>query len=168
MRKAGWIVWTTFVALSGASASNAPPSGRGPDAGGYIVTGPHAPQVHRAMRKLERLLQLPEACQCTAYLEERGWSRFRRVADDMPLTITTELAFPRPAQAAYAMAQSRKPWTVIHLNPARLGQKLGDCELASILLHELGHLARRDTTDHEPADFFRKCRVRCLKPGRMR
>lgn len=43
------------------------------------------------------------------------------------------------------------------------------CDLASLILHELGHLARQDTEDHEPRAFFMACRLSsCIDPGRYR
>lgn len=42
------------------------------------------------------------------------------------------------------------------------------CKLASVLLHELGHLARRDVGhDYEPSDFFKICNLGCADPGRF-
>lgn len=44
------------------------------------------------------------------------------------------------------------------------------CLLASVILHEMGHLARQDTQDNEPSDFFKTCRLPggCVNPGRGR
>jgi len=41
------------------------------------------------------------------------------------------------------------------------------CRLASLVLHETGHLARHDTTDNEPALFFELCNFGCTNPGRF-
>jgi hypothetical protein len=43
-------------------------------------------------------------------------------------------------------------------------KRLSPCDLASLIVHEAGHLARRDTTDNEPSDFFTKCQFGCIKP----
>ncbi|MCG8459182.1 MAG: hypothetical protein MI919_23140 [Holophagales bacterium] len=63
-------------------------------------------------------------------------------------------------------AQNRRPFEKVFVDwRCFRGTQL--CELASLLLHELGHLARRDTTDHEPPDFFDACRLGpCIDPAR--
>lgn len=57
--------------------------------------------------------------------------------------------------------------TYIFLNPACF-RKPDFCRLASIIMHEMGHLARQDTTDYEPEDFFRTCSAVWVKPERFR
>ena len=47
-------------------------------------------------------------------------------------------------------------------------KRLSPCDLASLILHEAGHLSRQDTTDNEPADFFKKCAFGCINPGKFR
>jgi len=47
-------------------------------------------------------------------------------------------------------------------------KKLSPCDLASLILHEAGHLARQDTTDNEPSDFFKKCKIGCVNPGKFK
>ncbi len=66
-------------------------------------------------------------------------------------------------------SQSKAPWEYIFLFDDRLGPRvLKPCELASDILHEMGHLARNDSTDNEPPFFFNACRIGCLDPGRRR
>ena len=64
-------------------------------------------------------------------------------------------------------AQHRPPFEVIFVDPTCFrGNKI--CDLASLLLHEMGHLARQDTQDNEPKDFFAACRLSaCIDPGRF-
>jgi hypothetical protein len=40
-------------------------------------------------------------------------------------------------------------------------------EVSSVILHEMGHNARRDSHDNEPPEFFRKCNLGCAQPGRF-
>jgi RHS repeat-associated protein len=47
-------------------------------------------------------------------------------------------------------------------------KRLSPCDLASLILHEAGHLARQDKTDNEPVDFFKKCKFGCIDPGKFR
>jgi RHS repeat-associated protein len=64
-------------------------------------------------------------------------------------------------------AQKGAPFQYFWLNPDCF--KTPDpCKIASLLMHEMGHLARQDTADNEPADFFTACTLlgRCVDPGR--
>jgi hypothetical protein len=130
-----------------------------------LVTGPHAGRVERALEMLEAALGTKQAEACRSYFEGLDWPAAPT------LVITTDAEFPRPVGAAAAIVPG-EPWMAIQLNPRRLADeawpRLGACELASVLLHEMGHLARRDTHDREPKAFFRACRLRCLNPGRWR
>ncbi len=66
-------------------------------------------------------------------------------------------------------SQTKAPWEYIFIFDDRLGARaLKPCELASDILHEMGHLARNDSTDNEPPLFFNACRIGCLNPGRGR
>lgn len=69
---------------------------------------------------------------------------------------------------ACAVAESRPPFSHLLLNKHCFQQKSA-CDLASLILHELGHLARHDTRDNEPADFFASCRLSdCVDPEKFR
>lgn len=64
--------------------------------------------------------------------------------------------------------EGHPPFDVLFVDPRCFPQGR-NCDLASLLLHELGHLARRDTDDHEPFDFFAACRLSaCVDPARFR
>ncbi len=66
-------------------------------------------------------------------------------------------------------SQKQAPWEYLFIFDDRLGPRaLKPCELASDILHEMGHLARNDSTDNEPQFFFDACRIGCLNPGRTR
>ena len=42
------------------------------------------------------------------------------------------------------------------------------CDLASLLLHEMGHLAREDNKDNEPTHFFNLCHLNgCVNPAKF-
>jgi RHS repeat-associated protein len=73
------------------------------------------------------------------------------------------------AQDACGFAQKGTPFTYFWIDPdCRSLRKPSPCAFASILLHEIGHLARKDTTDNEPPDFFKICRLGCVRPGDFR
>ncbi|MBI2569487.1 MAG: RHS repeat-associated core domain-containing protein [Candidatus Schekmanbacteria bacterium] len=65
-------------------------------------------------------------------------------------------------------AQKTMAFTNIYLFRDIFTGPMSPCTLASILLHEGGHLARMDTVENEPADFFNTCRIGCVLPGRFR
>jgi hypothetical protein len=134
----------------------------------FLVVGKHAERVYRALSLLQRLLRSEAACDCVKYFEERGWRISKGISNGGLLVIFTDVEFPASAWDAHGLAQAQSPWSVIHLNPSKLSEtawpRLDDCALASVLLHEMGHLARKDRADNEPADFFRKCRVKFLDP----
>jgi hypothetical protein len=65
---------------------------------------------------------------------------------------------------ACGFAQKAAPFTYVHVNWDCF-QKTGVCSLASFLLHEMGHLARKDTHDNEPAGFFEVCDLGCADAG---
>jgi len=64
-----------------------------------------------------------------------------------------------------AKAQAGEPFSYVFLNPDCPLDGKDTCAVASLLLHEMGHLARRDITDNEPPEFFEACRVGCVRPG---
>jgi hypothetical protein len=137
-----------------------------------LAVGRYTDRVVRALKLLQRLLDSKSGGACANYFEERGWSIRGGFGKKATLVIFTETEFPGSAWDAYGLAQTQSPWTVIYLNRRKLAEqswpRLDDCTLASILLHEMGHLARRDMYDDEPSDFFHECRVGCLEPGRWR
>ena len=66
-----------------------------------------------------------------------------------------------------SFAQKGPPFQYFWVNPDCF-KKPNPCKLASLLLHEMGHLARQDTTDNEPGDFFKDCNLGCARPGDYR
>jgi RHS repeat-associated protein len=73
-----------------------------------------------------------------------------------------------PAGGGRAHSQKGSPWTYTFLyenNFPPSASQLSECRLASLILHEVGHLARQDTTDNEPQEFFSKCQFGCINPG---
>lgn len=44
---------------------------------------------------------------------------------------------------------------------------IGD-DVAGVILHERGHLARKDTKDNEPKNFFTACQCGTIDPGKRR
>ena len=138
----------------------------------YLAVGKHANAVHRAMRILTRIFRSEAGQGCSGYFVAKGWKVAETFSNGSTLVIFTDVELPGTHAEVFATSGKTAPWSVIYLNPKRLAEdawpKLGDCELASLLLHELGHLARKDAVDNEPEDFFGQCKVRCLDPGKWR
>jgi RHS repeat-associated protein len=76
---------------------------------------------------------------------------------------------PRPSNAGTARAHTQSGgsflWTWLYTSNFP-PSALMPCDLASLILHEAGHLSRKDTTDNEPPDFFTKCKFGCINPGK--
>ncbi|HET7436021.1 MAG TPA: RHS repeat-associated core domain-containing protein [Thermoanaerobaculia bacterium] len=75
---------------------------------------------------------------------------------------------PPSGVSGAAHSQKAAPWWYTWLyrrNFTPGNYLLSPCRLASLILHEVGHLARNDTVDNEPPEFFQKCRFGCINPG---
>lgn len=119
--------------------------------------------LERALVLLRRSIR--PGTPCHAYFRDLGLDPEVLLSPGGPpyVTYLDHRAFP--GEGVCAKAQAGVPFSYIFLNPdCPLG---GDdtCAVASLLLHEMGHLARRDVTDNEPPEFFEACRVGCLRPG---
>ncbi len=68
---------------------------------------------------------------------------------------------------ACGTAQTSNPWIWLFVNP-ECYRKPDPCGFASNILHEMGHLARKDTTDNEPNDYFKACNLGCAAAGNYR
>ena len=112
---------------------------------------------------------------CRAYFQRHGVDLDDWLAPFRPPHIVLRhLGRPFPAPAAQTHdvicggTEGRPPFDVVFVDPSCFPRGR-TCDLASLLLHELGHLARRDTHDHEPFDFFAACRLSaCVDPARFR
>ena len=115
----------------------------------------------------EQALRVPT---CRAYFARLGVDLDAWLAPDVPpYVVARKLGFSlwRSTQPICGGAQSRPPFEVLFVDKGCFrGRRI--CELASLLLHELGHLARRDTRDNEPPEFFALCRLSsCVDPARF-
>lgn len=108
---------------------------------------------------------------CRAYFAERGvdldaWLTLQGPPYIKEVT-RTAAAGRRLGRELRGEAQAGTPFEWVFIaGPARSADA---CRLGSLLLHELGHLARRDVTDNEPPEFFSRCRLSaCIDAGRFR
>lgn len=106
---------------------------------------------------------------CHAYFRRHGADLDRWLTPDLPPYVvlrSLDAPFSRQSESICGAAQNRAPFEVLFIDPSCFRGR-GICDLASLLLHEMGHLARRDTSDQEPPDFFIACRLsRCVDPSR--
>jgi len=135
-----------------------------------LVVGEYREMVHRSLRLLERVFSSAPGSRCAKYFQGKGWQTSGGLWNGTTLVIFTNQPFSGPE--VWAQASNEAPWSVMYLNPDRLAARgstpLDECSLASVILHELGHLARKDANDNEPTEFFQACRVHCINPGRWR
>lgn len=115
----------------------------------------------------EQLLQVPA---CRAYFADFGVDLDAWLSPDRPPYVVPRklgTVLWRRGEPICGSAQDRPPFELLFVDPACFrGRRI--CELASLLLHELGHLARRDTRDNEPPEFFLVCRLsHCVDPGKF-
>jgi len=161
--------WAALV-LSGASKLLAEPmTFRASDSGQRVSS--HDMEFARRVENAINLLrkQAGSSPTCLAYFEQLGVDLGDWLAPGSPpYIVPRKLDFfsrgnTRPVCGG---AQSRPPFELIFIDK-RCFRHLRVCDLASLLLHELGHLARRDTRDNEPSDFFAGCRLStCIDPAR--
>ncbi|MEM9597591.1 MAG: hypothetical protein AAGD06_25210 [Acidobacteriota bacterium] len=145
----------------------------GPDAAGgaqryATAAGGLEKKVQRASELLREQIRTAPACR--AYFDHLGVDLDAWLAADVPPTVVPR-RLRRPnrwiGDPICGAAQAREPFERIYVDPSCFrGPR--SCELASLLLHEMGHLARRDTRDNEPRDFFDACRLSfCVDPARF-
>lgn len=131
---------------------------------------PFRGKVESAMARLDQDLAKPEAECCRQYFSDLGvdldeWIQqggkpFIRDAD-----VKTARDMARQSQCGGA--QPRPPFLWVFVRPDCF-RKPDPCGMASLLLHEFGHLARKDTKENEPSDFFEACSFGCIRPGDFR
>ena len=123
-------------------------------------------RVEAAMGQIRAELGGPRGRSCRTYFSELG----------VDVVAWLDLTGPpfikevpgRRGRDLDGIAQAGPPfqWVFIRGRGARSADA---CRLGSLLLHELGHLARRDVTDNEPPEFFSRCRLSaCIDAGRYR
>ena len=141
------------------------------DGGGFSRTDDHgefARRVDRAVDLIrEQALEMPT---CQAYFARLGVDLEAWLAPNRPPYVkpkSLNVAFSRrSAEPVCGGAQGRPPFEFLFVDKSCFrGRDV--CALASLILHELGHLARRDTRDNEPPEFFVACRLSlCVDPAR--
>ena len=139
----------------------------------YTVIGPPDFQqsVDGAMGRIADAIQNNKNPQCCKYFSDRNidlptWTQ----KGGAPYIVKMNEAQIRAAEkkgTVCSYAQQGSPFLYFWVNP-NCFKKPNPCKLASLLLHEMGHLARQDTTDNEPSDFFKDCNLGCASPGDYR
>ncbi len=115
----------------------------------------------------EQMLEVPS---CRAYFKRFGVDLGTWLEPSEPPYVVSRrfAALPwRNTSPICGGAQGRPPFEFLFVDKGCFrGRDV--CELASLLLHEMGHLARRDTRDNEPSEFFAVCRLSaCVDPARF-
>lgn len=138
-------------------------------------TPPASGSGHRLSRQLDEAVQLlrDELFQvpaCGAYFRRLGVDLGEWLSPDTPPFVVPRRLdrFPRrTASRVCGGSQGRPPFELLFVDEGCFrGRDL--CALASLLLHEMGHLARQDTRDNEPAELFLVCRLSsCVDPARF-
>lgn len=64
---------------------------------------------------------------------------------------------------ALAEAETKPPWETMWIKTS-FGREAEACRLASVILHEMDHLARHDTGNSHPREFLDACTFGCIDP----
>lgn len=123
-------------------------------------------RVGDAVGQLRKALDTSRGLLCRSYFTERGID----LEDWLDLygpPYIKEVSLPRP-RGLCARPQQAPPFQWVFV-VRQCTEPSDACALGSLLLHELGHLARRDRYDNEPPAFFARCRLSaCIDAGRYR
>jgi RHS repeat-associated protein len=122
--------------------------------------------MERIRRGLDRKRRRNRDC-CTSYFANLNQDLDALTMTGGPpfITFASSSAFGGSTSVC-GKPQTGPPFTYIFINKACF-QRPDPCKLASVILHEMGHNARRDSHDNEPPEFFRKCNLGCAQPGRF-
>lgn len=160
------VVYLTYFAIEAAagplalrdSAGSVRPSGRD------VRFAQHFDEAVDLLREHVRV-----APACRAYFKRHGVDLNRWLTPGSPpYVVSRKLHFSsrRSVAPVCGGAQGRPPFELLFVDTGCF-RKQKICDLASLLLHEMGHLARRDTRDNEPPDFFAACHLNvCIDPSR--
>jgi RHS repeat-associated protein len=141
-----------------------------------IVGRPKSPYTQRLKDALEffrKELRDNPSPQCDAYFQAQPnpeFKDFRKAlltdggppyirAADKPRGVSGDTA---------AYSQQGAPWTYMTIFKDFMDKNRIGNEVPSVILHELGHLARQDTTDNEPQQFFDACVCGSINPGKKK
>ena len=171
-RSGFWQVVSAFLCLCVAqfTSLNAGPIVLRDASGGErpgVRDGEFAQHMDEAVALLrEQLFAIPS---CGAYFERLGVDLDAWLSPNLPPYVVPRKLSIVPRRSISPVcggAQGRPPFEFLFVDKGCFrGREI--CELASLLLHELGHLARRDTRDNEPPEFFVVCRLSaCIDPAR--
>ena len=138
----------------------------------YTVSGPpdFKRNVEHGFQRIEDGLDRPQGECCADYFGARGIDLNEWVTPGGPPHVraaTGKLLRKMNEVNVCGVAQAGSPFTYYWVNPDCF-KRPDPCAMASLLMHEMGHLARQDTADNEPRDFFDACTLsgRCVDPGR--
>jgi hypothetical protein len=116
------------------------------------------------MKLVKSALDNKKNCKCVQFFSDLGVDIKTWASPGGPPYIGTR-TYSRPDLGGNAQAGA--PFRYLWINET-LFSKPNPCGLGSVLLHEMGHLARQDTFDNEPPDFFKRCAMGCISPGSWR
>ena len=141
-----------------------------PDRGGVDRSGGNAEFAHRVERAAdlirEQVLRVPT---CRAYFARLGVDLDTWLKPNMPPHVVPkrlDIFSRRSVGPICGGTQGHPPFEFLFVDK-RCFRGRDVCGLASLMLHEMGHLARRDTRDNEPPEFFVACRLSaCVDPAR--
>lgn len=148
--------------------------GAGEGSGGRAGGGSELPvdfpgRLERAVEEIREHVRSAPACH--AYFDAQGVDLDAWLEPGMPpYVVPRQLRrpgrLPGRSDRVCGAAQGGPPFEWVYVD-AECFRHPRLCDLASLILHEMGHLARRDTRDREPREFFRACRLSaCVDPGR--
>jgi Zn-dependent protease with chaperone function len=124
-------------------------------------------EVDEAFRRIRGGLERDENC-CARYFSDRGIDLGAWALPGGPPYIHQRPRAPRNRPSACGWAQASPEFEHMFVNWGCF-RRPDPCRLASLIMHEMGHLARQDTEKNEPPDFFRVCNLDgCVAPGRFR
>lgn len=104
---------------------------------------------------------------CTQYFSQLGQTLDTMIAPGGPpfiVFVPEGTLFSGSSPRTCGTAQTGPPFTYLFIRESCF-EKPDPCKLASAILHEMGHLARKDNHDNEPPEFFKDCNLGCAKPG---
>ena len=163
-------------ANSFAYVSNQPVISRDPSGAIQIVTSSESYRARLqsaiAMIRQQMLADPGRAICCNNYFREHAGSAIGSLGTWMQdggppyLFVVSRPATVSSDKQAYA--QKGSPFLYINIFADVIDKNPVGCALASLIVHEAGHLARQDMHDNEPQDFFNACRFGCIEPGKYR
>lgn len=134
------------------------------------ASNPYTQKLKNALERVRKELRDNPSPACDAYFQAQtnpAFKDFRAalLAEGGPPYI---MALDKPqgvGSDTAAYAPPREPFQHMVIFKDFLDKNPIGNAVPSVIMHELGHLARKDTRDNEPQDFFKACTCGSLNPG---